>query len=80
MKDNKKSIWKRIAAIVASAFLVFSQGASQTEVKHLVDPDILQMTSEMNADDSKKFYSLANHYADFKDTAEEVISLGRIQR
>ena len=75
MKDNKKSIWKRIAAIVASAFLVFSQGASQTEVKHLVDPDILQMTSEMNADDSKKFYSLANHYADFKDTAEDVISL-----
>lgn len=75
MENNKKSFWKRISTILLSSLLVFTKGDSLTSAQVLPDPEAPKISSEMNAEEMKNFYSIKKHFKDLEQSAEQIISL-----
>ena len=73
--NRKKSIVKRIAAILTSAFLIFSHGDADSNKELPANSKKPEVTVEDVLNDKKNYYNLAKHYPDLEETAEEVISL-----
>ena len=73
-EENKKSIWKRISALAASALLLFTAGSANDSVKF---PEL--KPPEVNAEfDASHYNSILNNYPDLLNSRGTEISLQEI--
>ena len=77
MKDErkKKKFGKKIAAIAASALLIFADGSENNAARVAPNENLPKISTEMELNDKHNYNDLINHYPDLRYSAEEVISL-----
>ncbi len=78
MEKNKKSIWKKIAAIFTSGLLIFSKTGMEAISEQIEVPNYTAVTREMPEKDLKMFHKLVKHYWDFKAIAVDMIPMNEI--